>query len=64
MVGYPDYKHGIFRFFDVADPSDYQVRLVPRDIKVSRDGQAEPFEILREGQGRYRNVKIGSATSR
>ncbi len=60
-VNFPDYKHGIFRFFDVQDPSDSHVRLVPHDISVTRDGQAEPFEILTEGQGRYRNVKIGSA---
>ncbi len=60
-VNFPDYKHGIFRFFDVQDPSDSHVRLVPRNIQVSRDGQAEPFEILSESKGRYRNVKIGSA---
>src|SRR4051794_16403969 len=55
-VSFPDYKHGIFRFFDVQDPNDSHVRLVPRDLQVSRDGQAEPYEILREGKGRYRNV--------
>ncbi len=60
-VNFPDYKHGIFRFFDVQDPSDSHVRLIPRDITVTRDGQPEPFEILREGKGRFRNVKIGSA---
>jgi uncharacterized membrane protein len=62
-VNFPDYKHGIFRFFDVQDPEDSHVRLLPRDIEVSRDGQAEPYEILREGKGRYRNVKIGSAST-
>src|ERR1700712_4755201 len=41
-VYYPVYKHGIFRFFDLADPSDDRVRLVPRDITVTRDGRAEP----------------------
>jgi uncharacterized membrane protein len=60
-VNFLDYKHGIFRFFDVEDPNDSHVRLVPHDISVLRDGQAEPFEILQEGKGRYRNVKIGSA---
>src|SRR5689334_4614829 len=60
-VSFPEYKHGIFRFFDVQDPNDSHVRLVPRSITVTRDGQPEPFEILREGKGRYRNVKIGSA---
>ncbi len=60
-VSYPVLKHGIFRFFDLADPSDDRVRLVPHDISVTRDGQAEPFEVLREGHGRYRDLKIGSA---
>src|SRR6201990_968347 len=61
LVNFPDYKHGIFRFFDVQDPNDSHVRLTPPGITITRDGQAEPFEILREGKGRYRNVKIGSA---
>ena len=62
-VSFPDYKHGIFRFFDVQDPGDSHVRLIPRSISVERDGQPEPYEILREGKGRYRNVKIGSAST-
>jgi uncharacterized membrane protein len=62
-VNFPDYKHGIFRFFDVQDPGDSHVRLIPHDISVSRDGQSEPFEVLKEGKGRYRNVKIGSANT-
>src|SRR4051794_5549306 len=62
-VSFADFKHGIFRFFDVQDPGDSHVRLVPHDISVSRDGQSEPFEVLREGKGRYRNVKIGSAST-
>ena len=61
QVDYPIYKHGIFRFFDLADPSDDRARLVPHDVRVTRDGRAEPFEVLSEGHGRYRNVKIGSA---
>jgi uncharacterized membrane protein YgcG len=60
-VYYPVFKHGIFRFFDLADPSDDRARLVPHDVQVTRDGRTEPFEVLREGHGRYRNVKIGSA---
>ena len=60
-VNYPGFKHGIFRFFDLRDPADSHVRLRPQHITVTRDGQAEPFEVLEEGRGRYRNVKIGSA---
>ena len=63
QVNFPVYKHGIFRFFDLADPGDDRVRLVPKRITVTRDGQSEPFEVLHEGRGRYRNVKIGSASN-
>src|SRR6476661_1360625 len=48
-VSFPDPKHGIFRFFDVQDPGDSHVRLVPSNVSVSRDGQPEPFEVLSEG---------------
>jgi hypothetical protein len=54
-------KHGIFRFFDEADPSDSHARRVPHDIEVTRDGSPEPFEVLDERNGRFTNVKIGSA---
>ncbi|MDX6232546.1 MAG: hypothetical protein QOH68_1530, partial [Nocardioidaceae bacterium] len=63
QVNFPDFKHGIFRFFDVQDPTDSHVRLVPSNITVTRDGQPEPFEVLQESKGRYRNVKIGSAST-
>ena len=61
QVNFPDYKHGIFRFFDVQDPNDSHVRLVPHDIAVSRDGRRRALRGPDEGKGRYRNVKIGSA---
>jgi uncharacterized membrane protein len=61
-VSFPGFKHGIFRFFDLHDPNDSRVRLKPQDIAVTRDGQVEPFEVLTEGRGRYRNLKIGSAS--
>ncbi|MEO7352111.1 MAG: DUF2207 domain-containing protein, partial [Marmoricola sp.] len=62
-VNYPGFKHGIFRFFDLRDPTDSRVRLRPANITVTRDGQSEPFEVLTEGRGRYRDVKIGSASN-
>jgi uncharacterized membrane protein len=61
-VTYPGFKHGIFRFFDLRDPSEPGARLEPENISVSRDGQPESFEVLTESRGRYRNVKIGSAS--
>ena len=32
---FPYGRHGIFRFWDLKDPSDSTVRLKPRDIKVT-----------------------------
>jgi uncharacterized membrane protein YgcG len=54
-------KHGIFRFFDEADPSQTNARRLPHDIAVTRDGSPEPFEILDERNGRITNVRIGDA---
>jgi hypothetical protein len=61
-VSYPGFKHGIFRFFDTRDPNEPGARLLPENVSVSRDGAPEPFEVLNESDGRYRNVKIGSAS--
>ncbi len=58
---FPSGRHGIFRFWDLADPSDAQVRLVPRDIEVTLDGAAVPVELLWENGTRYRVAKIGDA---
>lgn len=54
-------KHGIFRFFDVADENAPTLRRIPEDVSVSLDGRPEDFEILEEEHGRYHVVKIGSA---
>ncbi|MFL6159855.1 MAG: DUF2207 domain-containing protein [Marmoricola sp.] len=60
-VNFPDFKHGIFRFFDTQDPNYDRNRLIPTDIKVTMDGSSVPFDVQKEGHGRYRNVKIGDA---
>ncbi|MCW2842348.1 MAG: hypothetical protein JWN22_264 [Nocardioides sp.] len=54
-------KHGIFRFWDRADPSAATARRTPHDVSVTRDGQPEPFEMLAEDHGRVTVAKIGSA---
>src|SRR5688500_7071052 len=56
---FPLLRHGIFRFWDLADPSDRYVRLVPRDIEVTMDGREVPVELLWQNQRRYRVAKIG-----
>ena len=61
-VNFPGFgKHGIFRFFDEADPSATHARRVPHDFSVTLDGSPEPFEVLDEKNGRITNLKIGSA---
>lgn len=61
-VNFPFYgKHGIFRFWDLADPNDSHARRIPRDFSVTRDGTAEPYAWTSEKAGRYRVAKIGSA---
>lgn len=54
-------KHGIFQFFDRADPSAPGTRRTPYDVSVTRNGETEPFEVLKEDHRRYTNLKIGSA---
>ena len=58
-VDFPVYKHGIFRFFDVADPIDDHVRFIPKDITVTRDGQPDGLDLSEEGHGRYVVARIG-----
>jgi uncharacterized membrane protein YgcG len=61
-VDFPSYgKHGIFRFWDVADPNASNLRREPEDIAVTLDGKPEEFEELTEDNGRYHVAKIGSA---
>lgn len=54
-------KHGIFRFWDRADPSAPHARRNPQHVTVTMDGEPEPFELSHEGSGRYLVAKIGDA---
>jgi hypothetical protein len=60
-VSFPDYKHGIFRFFDTRFPGHPKDRVLPTDIKVSMDNQSEPFSLHTASRGRYEVAQIGSA---
>ena len=63
-VDFPGYgKHGIFRFWDKIDANNPHARLIPEDVTVTRDGEAEPFELLDEDHGRFRVAKIGDANT-
>ena len=52
-------KHGIFRFFDRTFADDPNVRWVPHDIEVTRDGGDVPVDITKEQRGRYTVARIG-----
>jgi hypothetical protein len=56
---FPVGRHGIFRFWDLADPADEHVRLEPRQIKVQLDGRSVPVELSWQKGTRLRVAKIG-----
>ena len=58
-VEFPYGKHGIFRFFDRADPSSPHARRDPHDISVTMDGAPEPFALSTKSGGRYVVARIG-----
>ncbi len=59
-VHFPDSgKHGIFRFFDRADPSATHARRDPHDISVTMDGAPVPVDRTTESSGRYVVARIG-----
>lgn len=58
---FPAGRHGIFRYWDLADPSDPGVRHQPRELTVTRDGQPEPFSTSQESFGRFFVAKVGQA---
>jgi uncharacterized membrane protein YgcG len=58
---FPLGRHGIFRYWDLADSSNPHVRYIPKDIAVTLDGHAEPFTLQWERGKRFRVAKIGSA---
>ncbi|MEU9809264.1 DUF2207 domain-containing protein [Mycobacterium sp. NPDC050853] len=58
-ASFPADRHGIFRFWDVRAPSDDHVRLIPYDIKVTRDGHDEPTDLVWQQGRAFRVAKIG-----
>jgi len=60
---FPPGRHGIFRFWDLRDPSDSNVRLVPEDIEVELDDGPVPTDLMWQVGRRYRVAKIGDPDS-
>ena len=56
---FPGDRHGIFRYWDVANPNDSGVRNVPEVTEVLLDGEPVPYQMMWEGRQRFRVAKIG-----
>ena len=57
---FPGGRHGLFQFWDTADPNAPYVRQVPDIQSVEIDGVAAPYQMLWEGGKRLRVAKIGN----
>src|ERR1700687_1630552 len=56
---FPGGRHGIFRYWDTANPNQPHVRQVPTDISVLMDDKSIPMELSWENDKRFRVAKIG-----
>jgi len=56
---FPSNRHGIYRYWDVSDPSDPGVRHVPELTSITADGVVVPYETYWEQADRYFVAKIG-----
>ena len=58
---FPSGRHGIFRYWDVANQNSPQVRQEPRVTSLLLDGAPAPYQLLWESGDRFRVAKIGAA---
>lgn len=58
---FPSGRHGIFRYWDITNQNNPNVRQVPAIESVLLDGDPEPYQMLWEGRERFRVAKIGDA---
>ncbi len=56
---FPSGRHGIFRYWDVSDPSDPGARHVPTIREITVDGAVAEYETYWEGGDRFLVAKIG-----
>ena len=56
---FPTGRHGLFQFWDTANPNDPYVRQVPEIQSVRIDGAAAPYQVLWQDGRRLRVAKIG-----
>ncbi|SKB03505.1 DUF2207 domain-containing protein [Aeromicrobium choanae] len=58
---FPWGRHGIFRYWDLADRADHTVRYRPRDVSIRLDGDSVEVDRSWEQGRRFRVARIGSA---
>ncbi|HSI26640.1 MAG TPA: DUF2207 domain-containing protein, partial [Aeromicrobium sp.] len=58
-VYFPVGRHGIFRFFDVVDPSAPTARRLPENIHITRDGRPEQADRSTREHDRFIVYRIG-----
>jgi Predicted membrane protein (DUF2207) len=56
---FPEGRHGIFRYWDIANQNNPRVRQKPEITSILLDGQAAPAQMLWEDGERFRVAKIG-----
>ena len=60
---FPAGRHGIFRYWDVANPNNPRLRQKPEIPSILMDGEPVPYQMLWEGGERFRVAKIGDPDS-
>ena len=60
---FPSGRHGIFRYWDLADPSDPGVRYQPTVTSIALDGGSVPVSYYSEDFDRFYVAKIGDPNS-
>lgn len=58
---FPSGRHGIFRYFDVADADDPGVRYVPTITAITADGRPAPWVMSWQQGRRFLVARIGDA---
>ncbi|WP_099022090.1 DUF2207 domain-containing protein, partial [Mycolicibacterium palauense] len=56
---FPGGRHGIFRYWDVANPNSPGVRQRPEIASITQDGVPARYQLLWQDDGRFRVAKIG-----
>ncbi|WP_286174917.1 DUF2207 domain-containing protein, partial [Mycobacterium sp. DL99] len=56
---FPSGRHGIFRYWDVANQNNSRLRQVPEITSITLDGAPAPYQLLWEKGERFRVAKVG-----